>query len=95
MPIIRSSRQYVCYYRLWCAMPWLLVVGGQVQSSRLCVRDVAVVSSGQGSSVAIVSDCGLDGPEIESRWGDVFRPSRPTLGPIQPPLQWVLILSRG
>jgi hypothetical protein len=30
---------YVCYYRLWCAMPWLLVVGGQVQGSRLCVRD--------------------------------------------------------
>ena len=21
MPIIRSSRLYVCYYRLWCAVP--------------------------------------------------------------------------
>ena len=39
MPIIRSSRLYVCYYRLWCAMPWLLVVGGQVQDSWLGVRD--------------------------------------------------------
>jgi hypothetical protein len=29
----------VCYYHLWCAMPWLLVVGDQVQDSRLCVRD--------------------------------------------------------
>jgi len=38
MPIIRSLRLYVCYYCLWCAMPWLLVVEGQVQSSRLCVR---------------------------------------------------------
>ena len=37
MPIIRSSRLYMCYYRLWCAKPWLLVVGGQVQDSRLCV----------------------------------------------------------
>ena len=39
MPIIRSARLYMCYYRLWCAMSWLLVVGGQVQDSRLCVRD--------------------------------------------------------
>ena len=29
----------LCYYRIWCVMPWLLVVGCQVQSSRLCVRD--------------------------------------------------------
>ena len=34
MPIIRSSRLYVCYYSLWCAMPWLLVVGGQMHDSR-------------------------------------------------------------
>jgi len=27
------------FYRMWCVMPWLLVVGGQVQGSRLCVRD--------------------------------------------------------
>ena len=35
MSIIRSSRLYVCYYCLWHAMPLLLVVGGQVQGSRL------------------------------------------------------------
>ena len=29
----------MCYYRLRRAMPWLLVVGGQVQDSRLCVRN--------------------------------------------------------
>ena len=39
MPIFRSSRLYMCYYRLWCAMLWLLVVGGQVQDSRLCVQE--------------------------------------------------------
>ena len=39
MPIIRSSRLYVCYYRLWCAVPWFLAVGGQLQDSRPCVRD--------------------------------------------------------
>ena len=39
MPVIRSSRLYLCYYRIWCVMPWLLVVGGQVRGSRVCVRD--------------------------------------------------------
>ena len=39
MPIIRSSRLYLCYCRIWCVMPWLLVVGGQVLGSKLCVRD--------------------------------------------------------
>ena len=31
----------------------------------------------------------LDGPGIESRWGEIFRLSRPALGLTQPPLQWV------
>ena len=39
MPIIRSSRLYLYYCRIWCVMPWLLVVGGQVQGSRICVWD--------------------------------------------------------
>jgi len=31
----------------------------------------------------------LDGPGIESRWKqDFLHPSRPALGPIQPPAQW-------
>ena len=38
MPIIRNWGLHVCYYRLWCAMSWLLAVEGQVQNSRLCVR---------------------------------------------------------
>ena len=37
-PIIRSSRLYLCYYCIRCVKPWLQVVGGQVQDSRLCVR---------------------------------------------------------
>ena len=34
---------------------------------------------GPGNSVGIVTDYGLDGPGIESRWGEIFRtiPNRP------------------
>jgi hypothetical protein len=45
---------------------------------------------GRDSSVGIATLYGLDGPGIESRWGKIFpRPSRPALGPTQPPVQWV------
>ena len=50
---------------------------------------------GRGSSVGMATDYWLNGPGIESRWGEISRPSRPALGPIQPPVQWVLGLSQG
>jgi hypothetical protein len=61
---------------------------------------VEIFLGGPGSSVGIASSCGLDGPGIESkkksRWGrDFSLLSRPTLGPIQPPVQWVPGLFRG
>jgi hypothetical protein len=34
-----------------------------------------IVSSGPGSSVGIVTGCGLEGPGIESRWGKIFHTS--------------------
>ena len=51
---------------------------------------------GPGSSVGIATGYGLNGPGIESRWGTRFSaPVQPTLGPTQPPVQWVPGLSRG
>jgi hypothetical protein len=45
---------------------------------------------GRDSVVGIATRYELNGPGIESRWGRDFQhPSRPALGPIQPPAQWV------
>jgi hypothetical protein len=57
---------------------------------------VIFCSYGPGSSVGIATDYGLGGPGIESRCGRDFpNLSRPALGPSQPPVQWVQVLSRG
>ena len=51
---------------------------------------------GPGSSVGISTGYGLDGPDIESRWGRDFpHLPRPAPGPTQPPVQWVQGLSPG
>ena len=47
-------------------------------------------------SVGIATCWGVKVPGIESLWmQDFAHQSRPALGPTQPPIQWVLGLSRG
>ena len=48
-----------------------------------------------GSSVGIATDYALDGPGSNPGADEIFRPSRPVLGPTQPPVKWVPGLSRG
>jgi hypothetical protein len=53
-------------------------------------------SVGRDSSVGIATRYGLDGPGSnpgEAR--DFPHPSRPALGPTQPPIQWVLGIFTG
>jgi len=48
-----------------------------------------------GSSVGIATDYGLDSKGSNPGGDENFRPSRPALGPTQPPVKWVLDLSGG
>ena len=70
----------------------------QLEEARPYARHESIQGSGGrlpriiniASSVNIAPCYGLDGPGIESRWGrDFSHPSRPDLGPTQPPIQWV------
>jgi hypothetical protein len=51
--------------------------------------------SGPGSSVDTATGSGLDCPGSNPGGDEIFRPSIPALGPTQPPVKWVPVLSRG
>jgi len=49
---------------------------------------------GPGSSVGIATDYGLDCPGSNAGGDEIFRSSRPVLGPTLSPVKWVPVLSR-
>jgi len=66
-------------------------------NKNMCIERYTIGISfirGPGSSVGIATDYGLDGPGSNPGGDEIFRLSRPALGPTQPPVQWVPGLSR-
>ena len=50
---------------------------------------------GPGSSVGIATDYGLDGPGLNPGGDEIFRSSRPALGPTQPPVNGYRVFPGG
>jgi len=50
---------------------------------------------GPGSSVRIANEYGLDEPGSNPGGDEIFRPSRPGLGPTQPPVKGYRVFPRG
>jgi len=74
-------------------MPSLLQAGRSNSSAFVTIIVIIIIIiiiiSGPGSTLGIATDYGLDGPGSNPGGDEIFRPSRPTLGPTQPPVKWV------
>ena len=58
-------------------------------------KPLVLLHCGPGSSVGIATDYRLDGQGSNPGGDEIFRPSRPALGPTQLPVKWVPGVTRG
>jgi len=77
-----SSYCFFHYCRRFLSCP-------RVHATQMLLFRVHSIICGPGSSVGIATDYGLDGSGSNPGGDEIFRLSRPALGPTQPPVQWV------
>jgi hypothetical protein len=93
-----NGHQWHCLCMLWESNETHITLRGQNTSlwSVMTKWMVHMNTRERDSSVGIAIRYGLEGPGIESRcWREFPHPSRPALGPTQPPVQWVPRLFPG
>jgi len=69
--------------------------GGGYRGPDLFCPYINTYKGGPGSSVGIVTDYGLDGLGSNPGGDEIFCPSRPALGPTQPPAKWYWFFPGG
>ena len=101
-----NPEMYVCTHKILTSLfvlsrKWanlFRLLRRNVKNFRIMLANFLLIFTlyrGPGSSVGIATDYGLDGPGSNPGVDEIFRPSRPALGPTQPPAKWVPGLSRG
>ena len=89
VPLLSSIRASCPTHLILLDFTSRMMFGKKYSTSHKCHHFTHLLKlySGPGSSVGIGTDYWLDGPGSNPVGEDIFRPSRPALGPTQPPVQ--------